>query len=119
MIFGLQSIAAGALVLRGFQSVKEFLLLAMLMGICMFMTKWALNAHGIWTSRFYFELINFLLYIQYKDGNTDWAFPTIKDQSQLLISHAKSSKVSQATWYLLLRNYIDIAMYIVYFNMGH
>jgi len=39
LIFGLQSIAAGALVLRGFQSVKEFLLLAMLMGICMFMTK--------------------------------------------------------------------------------
>ena len=66
----------------------------------------------------YFELINFLFYIQSKDGNTDWAFPTIKDQSQLLISHAKSSKVSQATWYLLLRNCIDIAMYIVYFNMG-
>ena len=45
----------------------------------------------------YFELINFLFYIQSKDGNTDWAFPTIKDQNQLLISHAKSSKVSQAT----------------------
>jgi WD repeat-containing protein 20 len=35
-----------------------------------------------------------LVYIQSKDGNTDWTFPTVKDQSQLVISHAKSSKVS-------------------------
>jgi hypothetical protein len=67
----------------------------------------------------YFELINFLFYIQSKDGNTDWTFPTIKDQSQLLISHAKSSKVSQATCYLLLKNCIGTAMYVLYFNMEY
>jgi hypothetical protein len=39
-----------------------------------------------------FELIIF--YVQSKDGNADWTFPTVKDQSQLMISHAKSNKVS-------------------------
>jgi hypothetical protein len=54
-------------------------------------------------------MINFILYVQSKDGNTDWTFPTVKDQSQLLISHAKSSKVCQATWYLLPKSCNDVA----------
>jgi hypothetical protein len=45
LIFGPQQIAAGALVLHGFQSVKAFLLLGTLMGICMCMIKCAFNAH--------------------------------------------------------------------------
>ncbi|XP_066339930.1 receptor-like protein 51 isoform X2 [Miscanthus floridulus] len=35
---------------------------------------------------------NMYVYDKSKDGNTDWTFPTVKDQSQVLISHAKSSK---------------------------
>ncbi|AQK58599.1 Transducin/WD40 repeat-like superfamily protein [Zea mays] len=35
---------------------------------------------------------NLYVYDKFKDGNTDWTFPTVKDQSQVLISHAKSSK---------------------------
>lgn len=33
------------------------------------------------------------IYIQCKDGNTECTFPAIKDPAQLMISHAKSSKV--------------------------
>ncbi|CAO2143461.1 unnamed protein product [Urochloa humidicola] len=44
---------------------------------------------------------NLYVYDKSKDGNTDWAFPTIKDQSQLLISHAKSSKGNPiARWHI-------------------
>ncbi|WVZ57770.1 hypothetical protein U9M48_008113 [Paspalum notatum var. saurae] len=44
---------------------------------------------------------NLYVYDKSKDGNTDWTFPTIKDQSQLLVSHAKSSKANPiARWHI-------------------
>ncbi|TVU26488.1 hypothetical protein EJB05_29037, partial [Eragrostis curvula] len=44
---------------------------------------------------------NLYVYDKSKDGNTDWTFPTVKDQSQLLISHAKSSKGNPiARWHI-------------------
>lgn len=39
-----------------------------------------------------FELM-YILYIQCRDGNTECTFPAIKDPAQLMVSHAKSSKV--------------------------
>jgi hypothetical protein len=39
-----------------------------------------------------FELM-YVLYIQSKDGSTECTFPAIKDPAQLMVSHAKSSKV--------------------------
>jgi hypothetical protein len=101
-------IAADVLVLHGCRSATAFLLSVMPMGICTFMTKWApivficcIITSYIMGQREYnviilhyvkFELI--FLYVQSKDGNADWTFPTVKDQSQLMISHAKSNKVS-------------------------
>jgi hypothetical protein len=69
----------------------------MLMEICTFMTKWApiviIFCYNVIKIRYVkFEVIIF--YVQSKDGNADWTFPTVKDQSQLMISHAKSNKVS-------------------------
>lgn len=44
---------------------------------------------------------NLYVYDKAKDGNADWAFPTVKDQSQLMISHAKSSKSNPtARWHI-------------------
>ncbi|AQK58598.1 Transducin/WD40 repeat-like superfamily protein [Zea mays] len=44
---------------------------------------------------------NLYVYDKFKDGNTDWTFPTVKDQSQVLISHAKSSKGNPiARWHI-------------------
>ncbi|PWZ39969.1 WD repeat-containing protein 20 [Zea mays] len=44
---------------------------------------------------------NLYVYDKCKDGNTDWTFPTVKDQSQVLISHAKSSKSNPiARWHI-------------------
>jgi len=37
---------------------------------------------------------NLYVYDKSKDGNADWTFPTVRDQNQLMISHAKSTKVS-------------------------
>ncbi|KAL5204425.1 hypothetical protein ABZP36_009296 [Zizania latifolia] len=37
---------------------------------------------------------NLYVYDKSKEGNTDWTFPTVKDQSEVMISHAKSNKVS-------------------------
>jgi hypothetical protein len=100
-------IAADVLVLHGCRSATAFLLSVMPMGICTFMTKWApivyhmlynnilyYRTEGVQRNHTYvkFELIIF--YVQSKDGNADWTFPTVKDQSQLMISHAKSNKVS-------------------------
>jgi len=33
------------------------------------------------------------VYDKNKDGNTDCTFPAVKDQSQFMVVHAKSSKV--------------------------
>uniref|UniRef100_A0A0D9XPM1 Uncharacterized protein n=1 Tax=Leersia perrieri TaxID=77586 RepID=A0A0D9XPM1_9ORYZ len=44
---------------------------------------------------------NLYVYDKSKDGNTDWAFPTIDDQSEMMISHAKSSKSNPvARWHI-------------------
>ncbi|CAM0874659.1 unnamed protein product [Alopecurus aequalis] len=44
---------------------------------------------------------NLYVYDKSKDGNADWTFPTVKDQSQLMISHAKSSRSNPtARWHI-------------------
>ncbi|GJN13668.1 hypothetical protein PR202_gb00398 [Eleusine coracana subsp. coracana] len=44
---------------------------------------------------------NLYVYDKNKDGNTDCTFPAVKDQSQFMISHAKSSKCNPvARWHI-------------------
>ncbi|KAF7048064.1 hypothetical protein CFC21_056881 [Triticum aestivum] len=44
---------------------------------------------------------NLYVYDKSKDGNADWAFPTVRDQNQLMISHAKSTKSNPtARWHI-------------------
>jgi hypothetical protein len=41
------------------------------------------------------------LCVQNKDESTDFTFPVVKDQSQFMVSHAKSSKVFRFFCYRL------------------
>jgi len=44
---------------------------------------------------------NLYVYDKNKDGNTDCTFPAVKDQSQFMVSHAKSSKSNPvARWHI-------------------
>ncbi|VAH93654.1 unnamed protein product [Triticum turgidum subsp. durum] len=44
---------------------------------------------------------NLYVYDKSKDGSADWAFPTVRDQNQLMISHAKSNKSNPtARWHI-------------------
>ncbi|KAF0895774.1 hypothetical protein E2562_016509 [Oryza meyeriana var. granulata] len=44
---------------------------------------------------------NLYVYDKSKDVNTDWTFPTVEDQSEIIISHAKSSKSNPvARWHI-------------------
>ncbi|XP_015698009.1 probable catabolite repression protein creC [Oryza brachyantha] len=44
---------------------------------------------------------NLYVYDKSKDVNTDWTFPTVEDRSEIMISHAKSSKSNPvARWHI-------------------